>query len=187
MSAAKILVIPGSARKDSFNRKLAAHAAETAGRLGAEPTLLDMNAFNAPLYHGDLEAEQGLPETMRTLRQLISTHDALIVASPEYNGHVPPLLVNAFDWVSRPDGEDKANVFTGKSAAVMAASPGRLGGARMIPRLRAFLTDLGVMCLPGQASVASAFQAFDESGQLTDERAAAQVETLVKRLIDLHR
>ncbi|WP_300527847.1 NAD(P)H-dependent oxidoreductase [Maricaulis sp.] len=187
MSSPKILVIPGSARKDSFNRKLAVHTAKVVEASGGEATLLDMNAFDAPLYHGDLETEHGMPERMQLLRRLIKEHDALIVISPEYNGHVPPLLVNAFDWVSRPDGEDKANAFAGKTAAVMAASPGRLGGIRMLPRLRAFLSDLGVLCLPSQVALGTAFSAFDDGGKLTDERAAQQVETVVARLIELNR
>lgn len=183
MSAPKILVIPGSARTGSVNKKLAAFAAEKARSLGADVTLLDLNDYPAPVYHGDEEAESGLPGTMRALKAEIRAHDAMIVVTPEYNGHIPPLLINAFDWVSRAEGEDKANPFDGKLAAIMAASPGGLGGARVIGRLRAFLSDLGAMPIPGFASVPGAFQAFNADGALTNERSAAQVDSLVSKLV----
>ncbi len=183
MSAPKILVIPGSARKASLNKKLAAIAAERARLAGAEVRLIDLNDYPAPIYHGDEEAEHGLPESMRRLKADIRAHDAMIIATPEYNGHVPPLLVNAFDWVSRAEGEDKSNAFEGKLAGIMAASPGRLGGARVLPRLRAFLADLGVMSVPGFASLPGAMTGFDEDGRLTDERVIAQIDTLVTKLM----
>ncbi|MBR9826002.1 MAG: NAD(P)H-dependent oxidoreductase [Alphaproteobacteria bacterium] len=183
MSAPKILIIPGSARKDSLNKKLAAVAAERARDAGAEVTLIDLNDYPAPIYHGDDEAETGMPDTMRQLKAQIRAHDALMIATPEYNGHVPPLLVNAFDWVSRADGDDKSNAFAGKLGAILSASPGRLGGARVIPRMRAFLADLGVMSVPGFASLPGAMQAFDENGALTSEHTIGQIDKLVAHLM----
>ena len=184
MSAHKILVLAGSARKDSVNKKLAANAAEIARDRGAEVTLFDLADYEAPLYHGDDEAENGMPGSMKAMRNLLAEHDAMIVATPEYNGNIPPLLVNTFDWMSRPDGDDKSNPFAGKLAIVMAASPGGLGGVRVIPRLRAFLTDLGMMPLPGHASVPGAFQAFDDAGRLINDRSRGQIEGLVDNLIN---
>lgn len=183
MSAPKILVLAGSARKDSVNRKLAANAAEIARDKGASVTHIDLADYEAPLYHGDDEAENGMPESMKAMRTLLADHDAMIVATPEYNGNIPPLLVNTFDWMSRPAGEDTSNPFAGKLAVVMAASPGGLGGVRVIPRLRAFLTDLGMMTVPGHASVPGAFQAFDADGRLTNDRSRGQIEGLVDSLI----
>ncbi|MEC9249800.1 MAG: NAD(P)H-dependent oxidoreductase [Pseudomonadota bacterium] len=183
MSAPKILVLAGSARKDSVNKKLAANAAEIARDKGASVTHIDLADYEAPLYHGDNEAENGMPESMKAMRTLLADHDAMIVATPEYNGNIPPLLVNTFDWMSRPAGEDTSNPFAGKLAVVMAASPGGLGGVRVIPRLRAFLTDLGMMTVPGHASVPGAFQAFDADGRLTNDRSRGQIEGLVDSLI----
>ncbi|WP_412545373.1 NADPH-dependent FMN reductase [Maricaulis sp. MIT060901] len=182
MSAPKILVLAGSARKDSVNKKLATNAADIARDRGAKVTHIDLADYEAPLYHGDDEAENGLPDSMKAMRKLLAEHDAMIVATPEYNGNIPPLLVNTFDWMSRPDGEDRSNPFAGKLAILMAASPGGLGGVRVIPRLRAFLTDLGMMPLPGHASVPGAFQAFDEDGRLTNDRSRGQIESLVDNL-----
>lgn len=183
MSAPKILVLAGSARKDSVNKKLAANAAEIARDKGASVTHIDLADYEAPLYHGDDEAENGMPDSMKAMRALLADHDAMIVATPEYNGNIPPLLVNTFDWMSRPAGEDTSNPFAGKLAVVMAASPGGLGGVRVIPRLRAFLTDLGMMTVPGHASVPGAFQAFDADGRLTNDRSRGQIEGLVDSLI----
>lgn len=183
MSAPRILVFAGSARKASVNKKLAAHAAGVARDRGADVTLIDLDDYPAPLYHGDDEAASGVPDRMRAFKTLIREHDAMLIATPEYNGHVPPLLVNAFDWVSRPDGDDKTNAFEGKIAGIMAASPGGLGGARVIPRLRMFLNDLGIMSVPAHASLPGAFQGFDEDGRLTAERTAGQIEKLVDRVL----
>ena len=60
-----------------------------------------------------------------------------MIATPEYNGFVTPLLLNMLCWASRPSpGDDFGSVFQAKPVALMAASPGRLGGVRVIPRLR---------------------------------------------------
>lgn len=177
----KILAFAGSARRDSWNRKLIQAAVKLAEQAGAQVTLLDLNDYVLPLYNGDLEAEQGLPEAALRLKNVFKTHDALLIASPEYNSSVPPLLKNTLDWVSREwQGESGLVPYQNKIAAIMAASPGALGGIRMLPHLRQILNTLGVLVTPGQFSLPHADQAFDESGLKSPQRLENLVQELVK-------
>ena len=105
MSTPRVLVFAGSARRASLNTALSRVAAESARKAGLEVTWIDLRDFPIPLYDGDLEAEQGIPEHARRLRQLLDEHQGLIIVSPEYNGFITPLIKNTLDWISRPDGE----------------------------------------------------------------------------------
>lgn len=179
----KILVFAGSARSASVNKKFAAAAAALARQSGAEVTLIDLADYPAPVYDGDLEAEQGLPASMQSFKQLCMTHDAMIIVTPEYNGFVPPLLVNVLSWASRAEGDEAScDAFRGKPVAMAAASPGRLGGVRVIPRLRDCLAELSFVVIPGFATLPGAYKAFDDDGRL-DEQAEASLKALVERLV----
>ncbi len=180
----KVLVFAGSTRKDSLNKKLAVVAADVARAAGGGVTLIDLADYPAPVYDGDLEVGEGLPQTMRDLKTLIASHDGMIIVTPEYNGFVPPVLVNALDWASRPEGNEASSaVFAGKMVAIAAASPGGLGGVRVIPRLRDFLAELGVMSVPGFVTLPAANKAFDDNGKLTNVATAGKLEALVGRLL----
>lgn len=184
MSKAKILVFAGSAREASLNKKLAAAGAAAIRRAGGEATLIDLNDYPAPLYHGDDEAAHGLPETILALKRMIAEHDGLMIATPEYNGFVPPLLVNTFSWVSRKsDKGGPEDVLKSKHVAIMAASPGRLGGVRVIPRLRDCLCELGCIPVQGFVTVPAAGGAFGSDGDLADDAARKGLDSLAARLL----
>lgn len=104
-------------------------AALGAADAGAQVSLIRWRDFPLPIYDGDWEAEHGLPERARALKALLAQHHALLVATPEYNGGYPALLKNALDWASRPSESDPTGleVFAGKVAAVISASPRRTG------------------------------------------------------------
>lgn len=177
----KILALAGSTRRDSLNRKLIQAATAIALGAGAEVTLLNLNDYPLPLYNGDLEAKEGLPESALRLKTIFKSHNALMIASPEYNSSVPPLLKNTLDWVSREwQGESGLLPYENKLAAIMAASPGALGGMRMLPHLRQILNTLGVMVLPGQFSLAHADQAFDDTGLKSPQRLESLILELIK-------
>jgi len=183
VSQKSILVFAGSARKDSFNKKLAQYAAKILAEKGIDHSLADLNDYEAPVYHGDLEAESGIPESMRAFKALMKLHDAFLIASPEYNGFVPPLLINTFSWCSRPEeGESNLVATRGKYVGLMATSPGPMGGIRMLPRLREALHDLGAMVVPGPIAVGSAMNTFDADGNLTDDGMAGRIKSLIDTL-----
>tara|TARA_R100000027_G_scaffold67723_1_gene68186 strand:+ start:1203 stop:1784 length:582 start_codon:yes stop_codon:yes gene_type:complete len=180
----RILVFAGSARRESFNRKLAAHAYRMILEKGGSATLLDAAGIHLPLYHGDLEEAEGLPEEVHRLKQVFNAHDAFLIASPEYNSSVTPFLKNLIDWISRPtEGEESLAQFSGKVAGLLSASPGALGGMRGLVHLRDILGNIGVTVIPEERAVPHAYEAFDEEGNLTDERASKAVANVVDRLI----
>lgn len=172
MSEVRVLVFSGSARAGSYNGKLAALAARVARELGAAVTSLDLRKLALPLYDAEIEAA-GMPAGALELRRLLAQHDALLVASPEYNGFPTPLLINAFDWASRPAAADGLpsglGAMGGKVAGVMSASPGLLGGTRSLMFTRQFLHNtLAMLVVPEQFALAHANKAFDEHGELLD-------------------
>lgn len=182
----RILVFAGSARRDSFNKKLAAAAAQKARDLGADVELIDLADFPMPLYDGDLEEGQGTPAMVTALRDKMVAADALLIACPEYNSSITPLLKNVIDWTSRPEGDVAAPMaaYQNKVAAIMSTSPGGLGGMRGLVHVRAILSSIGVMVVPGDVAIGSAFKAFGENGQLldagTDRRLTEAIALLVK-------
>lgn len=180
-----ILAFAGSARRASFNRKLIALAARAAEDAGGTVTLVDLGDFPMPIYNGDLEAARGIPEKGREFKRLLMHHDGLIIASPEYNGAFSPLLKNALDWASRREPPDAAPLaaYQGKVAAIMSASPGRLGGLRGLMHLRMVLNNLGILVLPKQQAVGGAAQAFDDQGDLKDAEQMARIRGLTEDLV----
>ena len=179
MSVPRILALAGSARKDSFNAKLVGVAAEGAREAGAEVTILDLAEYPLPLFDEDLERDDGTPENASRLKELFLGSCGLLIASPEYNSSITPLLKNVIDWVSRPvEGEPRLAAYQGKVAAIMSASPGALGGLRGLVHVRSILSSIGVIVLPNQVSIPNAYDAFDEGGQLKDECKQTSVKQL---------
>jgi NAD(P)H-dependent FMN reductase len=166
----KILALCGSSRRDSLNQQLLDIASLGAVDAGAQVSLIRWLDFPLPIYDGDWEDEHGLPERARALKALLAQHHALLIATPEYNGGYTALLKNALDWASRPSESDPTGleVFAGKVAAVVSASPGVLGGMRAQIALQISLNKLGMLVIPNSFALSLAHQAFDEQRRLKD-------------------
>jgi NAD(P)H-dependent FMN reductase len=175
----RILAFSGSARKESLNRKFLAHAVQAVREAGGEVTLIDLNDYVLPLYHGDLEEAAGLPANAAKLIELVTQHAALLIASPEYNSMFTPLLKNTLDWCTRGDTDP----FGGKVAAVISASPGALGGIRSLQLAQQLLLKLGCHVVPGQVYLPHADKAFDANGALVEPRARKLAQTLAAALV----
>lgn len=180
-----LLFLAGSARRDSFNKKLAKQAAGIAEAEAADVTLLDLADYPMPIYNGDLEEEKGIPDTARKLKQMFIDCDGFFIASPEYNSSIPPLLKNTLDWLSRREGEHEPPLaaYKGKVAALSAASPGGNGGLRGLVPLRMMLGNIGVHLIPQQLAVASANDAFDNNGKLKSDQQLQTLTSIVRELI----
>lgn len=189
MTPPKILAFAGSTRSGSFNKKLAQVAADAARTAGAEVTVVDLRDLALPLYDGDLEEAHGLPAGAKKLKALLRESDGFLISSPEHNSSFSSALKNALDWASRSESNDEPPLvaFRGKSAALLAASPGALGGLRGLVHLRALLGNIGVVVLPDQVTVSAAHDAFDESGKLADPKKASQVAALAEALVSFAR
>ena len=184
-----LVAFSGSTRRESFNTRLMHAAADLAEAAGASVQRVDLADLEMPLYNADLEASDGLPTGTRLLKVMLRDADGMLIASPEYNGSVTPLMKNTIDWLSRRETDDEPPMlaFRGKAAGLLSASPGRLGGLRGLVHLRAILGNLGVHVVPGQRSVPHAARAFDEQGALAAEADKAGVQKLVADVIDLAR
>lgn len=181
-----VLVIAGSTRTEAYSKKLARVAARSIDQAGGTATLVDLRDYPLPLYDGDLEASVGLPEPALRLRALLKRHDALLIATPEYNGSLSGVLKNALDWVSRPyAAEPGISAYREKVAALLSSSPGALGGLRALVHLRQVLQSVGCLVITEQFALGNAGAAFDADGNLADARQAAGVAGVVRRLLDV--
>lgn len=182
----KILAFAGSTREGSWNKKLVKIAARFAEEKKIELTVLDLKDYPLPLYDEDLEKKEGAPAHAHTLRNLFYSHQALLIASPEYNSSVSGVLKNALDWISRSEaGKPDLSPFEGKVAALASASPGALGGMRGLVHLRSILGNMKVLVLPDQVCVPKANEAFDSQGQLKEQKLQEAMEKLVEALHDV--
>ena len=182
----KILAFSGSSRSGSFNQAIVKMAAEGASEAGAEVTVINLADYAMPIFNEDEEAQNGIPERAQAFKELLISHDGFLIASPEYNSSYPALLKNAIDWASRKQGDEPMlGAYRGKVAGIMAASPGGLGGMRVLVTLRMLLENLGVIVMPNQRSVAKAAGLVDEQGNVSDEKTAEQLKKLVADLDSL--
>ena len=185
MTTAHILAFAGSSRKDSWNRKVLEVAVAGARDAGANVTVANLADYAMPIYNADWHAENGVPPAMRELRKLMMAANGLLIASPEYNASLTPLLKNTIDWLSQDVGKEKDEngnaPFEGKIGGLMGASNGGFGTIRALPHVSYILSNLGVFMLPVVA-VPAVGKAFDEQGNMTNERAKKMLSGLGARL-----
>lgn len=183
----KVLVLPGSTRRDSFNKKLAAVAAKLLAEAGAGVDLVDPAEIRMPLFDQDLEEAEGMPAPAKVLKEKFLANDAILFVSPEYNSSITPLMKNMIDWVSRTetDGEPALAAYRGKVAGLISASPGALGGLRGLVHLRSILGNIGVTVIPKQFSLGSAFSKFADDGSLKDSGELKSVKGVVEALVEI--
>lgn len=171
---ANVLGLAGSLRKASFNAGLLRAAAEEAPD-GMSITIGTIKGV--PLYDGDDEAANGLPDAVVTLQTQLADADALLLVTPEYNNGVPGVFKNAIDWMSRGDG---LKSFKGKPVAIIGASPGGFGTnlaqAHWLPVLRTLGTR---PWFEGRLMVSRAGQVFDDAGNLTDDKTRDALRTFL--------
>jgi len=170
----RILALAGSLRQGSYNRGLLHAAGELA------PDWVKVQFFDIgtlPFFNEDLEAPTD-PEVVRQFKEAISRANAILIATPEYNGAVPGVLANAIDWASRPTGR---SVLRNKPVAVMGAVLGKSGSANAQAALRGVLSRVGAVVVPDpQVLVPHASKLFDEQVNLRDEDTREEVRQLVE-------
>lgn len=160
------------------------YAVEGAQKAGAVVEVLDLKKFPLPLYDADLEQQEGLPKNVLFLKDWFLKCDALLIACPEYNSSITPLLKNTLDWVSRPrSGEGQLACFQGKTAALVSASPGSLGGLRGVYQLREILSNMGVLVLPHPVAVPKANEYFADPPKLENQKIVQSLIALGENLV----
>lgn len=183
----KILAFAGSLRKHSYNKRVLKTAVEGAKNAGAEVTFIDLKDFPMPVYNEDDHKENGFDAHALRFQEILNAHDGLLIASPEYNGSLPGGLKNAIDWASRANDKFKmGEVFKGKVAAVITASPGSFGGIRCLSHLRSVLSILGINVLPSEIAVSFVGKMFEGDGDaMTDEKMKSLLESLGASLVEM--
>src|SRR5262245_23157803 len=186
MAAPKILVIPGSLRAKSYNVRLAALATKELMLADADVTCISLFDYPLPIYDADSAETAGPPPNAVKLKQLMSAHKGVFIASPEYNASITPLLKNAIDWISavREAGDPPLAAYQNRVFALGASSPGRSGGMQSLIALRQVLAvGCRALVIGEQVTVPNAADAFDDRDELKDTRAAAQLTLVVGKLI----
>ena len=182
MTIAKILGFAGSTRRESWNRKVLEIAVAGARSEGADVTVVNLDDYPMPIYNANWHVEHGVPGAMLELRKLMMSANGLLIASPEYNTSITPLLKNTIDWLSQEvNGESGNAPFEGKIGGLMGASNGGFGTIRALPHVSYILSNLGVFMLPVVA-VPGVAKSFDESGNMTNERTKKTLSGLGARL-----
>jgi NAD(P)H-dependent FMN reductase len=145
---------------------------------------VDLKDYPMPLYHGDLEANEGPPQKAAEFKALLSEYQGVFIASPEYNSSVTPLLKNTLDWVTRvrAKGETGLEVYKTRVFAISGASPGYYGAMRSLLTLRQILVvGVGATVIPQQLALPRAGDAFEEDGCLKD-KAQNMLKDVVEKL-----
>ncbi len=172
----RVLAIPGSIRSGSYNRALL-EAARVLARDSVEVDIYE-DAGRIPLFSQDLEGDL-TPQSVLEFRSRIRSADALLIASPEYNGSISGVLKNLIDWASRPYGESS---FRGKPVSVVGASPSRFGAKRSQETAISVLRSARAKVVGGPHPVSGVGNLVDAAGEIRD---AGTLEMLAGVLNDL--
>jgi chromate reductase, NAD(P)H dehydrogenase (quinone) len=160
-----VVAISGSLRKSSTNT-MALRAAQRLAPEGMAIEIVDI--ADIPFYNDDVRAA-GEPASVTALKAKIAAADAVLIATPEYNFSIPGVLKNTLDWMSRPP----APPFDGKPVAILGASPGPVGTARVQYHLRQVLVFLNAFTLnKPEVFINQSGSKFNAEGELTDETTA---------------
>jgi chromate reductase len=184
MADFKILGISGSNRAESFNSRLLSLMALKSEPLGISINIIDAASFGLEFYSAEVEEKHGLPAAAVSLKRAFKSADAILFATPEYNGFPPGILKNMLDWVSRRgEGEQSpAEVFSNKLVWVISTSPGKGGGARAQKFLATQLEYLGANVQKQTVTIGGARDFFSKSDSTLPD-ITAMIDTFVR---DMH-
>src|SRR5438309_6300661 len=187
MAIPKVLVIPGSLREKSCNVRLAALASKELTLADADVTRISLVDYPLPIYDADDAEESGPPDNALKLKRLMSAHQGVFIASPEYSASITPLIKNTIDWISavRERGDPPLAAYQNRVFALGGASSGPSGAMSSLLALRQVLAvGCRALVIAEQITVPNAEQAFDEMDELKDARAASELKLVVRKLID---
>jgi chromate reductase len=177
----RIVGVAGSLRTGSFNAALLRAAA---GLMPAGTSLEIATIKGIPLYDGDVEANEGIPQAVAALKDQIAAADGLLLATPEYNNGMPGVFKNAIDWLSRPPA-DIPRVFGSRPVAIIGASPGNFGTILAQNAWLPVIRTLGMQpWFGGRLLVSRAGSVFNDAGEMVDEKMKAQLQKFVQGFTD---
>ena len=168
----KFLLLPGSTRAGSFNFSLLKSIQPSYGQLD----LVKPEELRGPVFDPEILDGSGVPPNLRAIGERVAQADAVVVASPEYNGSISSPLKNLLDWTSKMDPmpwEDRPVLLLG-------ASPGALGAVRALWHTRVPFEALGAWVYPEMFGLGRAHEAFGSDGQLQDMKMRSRFQALLE-------
>lgn len=171
----KIIAFAGSNSAASINKRLIQHAASLVDQMD----VIDLRDYDAPMYSVDLEKQAGIPPKIQELHELISSYDAVVMASPEHNGLPPAFFKNILDWLSRVQGQ---RFLQDKPVALLSTSGGSFGGATNLKNLAQLMPYWGAKVV-GTYSLPKYYENIDqETGQIKSEEENNKLKALLQQL-----
>lgn len=176
-----IVLISGSLRKESFNKKILQNFENEFIKNGFSCTFIDLNEYPIPFFNSDIE-KYGTPVNVTFIKNLIKSSSGLVVSSPEYNGEISAVLKNCFDWLSRKGpNEVPKETFTGLKSIGISVSTGKKAAKRALERLTVLLKRLGVdedILTYNLGSLTNEF--FNENNKLLDDGEIDTINNIIK-------
>ena len=179
---ATAVTLCGSLRKDSINEVLRRHISMKLSEAGVTVTDLSLADFEMPVFNQDLEAEH-TPESARRLADIFRTTDIVFLATPEYNGGLPPLVVNTIAWVSR----QKPNPFRHAVWGIGGVSDGKYATIFALSHLRDSLSKIGTLVVPTLLGIGPHPAVFDEHGAPNEPNIQWKVGQIVREMTHFSR
>jgi len=175
MAAPIIGFMCGSLRSGSINAALTQALTARFDAAGVESRQIDLGSYDLPIFHGDLEAPDGVARLKADMRAC----DGLVIVTPEYNGSLPALLKNAIDWVSVTGKEQFVEPIYG----IASCTPGPMSGIMVLRELNYILTRVGADVVQAQVGVGLAAKAFDENGDLIIQPSSDLADAMMGQLL----
>lgn len=175
MDKKKILGFAGSNSSKSINKQLVTYSGTLLKR--TEFTLLDLNDYELPIYGMDAEAKDGIPMRAQEFKELLSSHDGIIISMAEHNGSYSAVFKNLFDWISRLEGK----AWDDKPMLLLATSPGKRGGASVLSAAANRFPYNGGLVV-NTFSLPSFFEYFDKENGVTDPEKDRELKEKVSAL-----
>jgi chromate reductase len=173
----RLLMISGSLRPNSYNTLLLRRAQKAVPN-GVEVVWFD-DLADVPPFREELSGVDEAPNSIQALRELVLSADAILIATPEYNGSVPGVLKNALDWLSRPYGQ---GALRGKTVGVLSATTGGYGGIRAREELRKVLGRIGANVVDAEFALPKAHEQVSDDGRLSPAQ-EGQLASLVDAVV----
>jgi len=134
-----------------------------------------------PMDAGDLSLSfPGQPETedAKKLREAVTESSGVIFATPEYHGGYSAMTKLVIENLGFP------SVLRHKPTALLGVAAGRIGAIKSLEQLRAVISHIGALVLPGSVSIAGVQAAFDEDGTCTDAAVESTLRGLATGLVE---
>jgi NAD(P)H-dependent FMN reductase len=172
------ITLCGSLRVGSFNEMLRRHMSHKLREAGVAVTDLSLADFDMPIFNQDIEEAGNSPEAAGRLGDIFRSTDIVLLVSPEYNGGVPPLVVNMLSWVSRT----KPNPFKHAIWGIGGVSDGKYATIFSLSHLRDTLSKVGALVTPTLLGLGPAPDIFDAEGNPSEPGIQWKVGQVVREL-----